>query len=104
MENCKKEIKSALPEEVLVRLKKAAEISETPVQNIILDAVLAYLDSVDEIKSKAVEGDGKEYIEGWRDGRDEGFDKGFEAGEAHAYETIMRRVRSEMTAKGNIVE
>lgn len=104
MENCKKEIKSALPEEVLVRLKEAAEIAETSVQNIIFDAVLAYLDSVDEIKTKAAGGESKEYIEGWRDGRDEGFDKGFEVGQAHAYETIMRRMRAEMTAKSNIVE
>ena len=104
MKNRKKEIKSALPVDVLNRLEEEAEIAGTSVQNVILEAVLAYLDAIDKAEPDNPEYDGKEYIAGWRDGREEGFDKGFEAGEAHAFEVIMRRVRSEQNAMSRDLE
>lgn len=99
MKNNRKEIKCALPIEVWNRLEMISIHAGQPIANILLDAALAYLDSLDKDVASQNNKNEKEYIDGWHDGRNEGFDAGFEAGEAHAYNVLMRQLKNRMNGE-----
>jgi flagellar biosynthesis/type III secretory pathway protein FliH len=97
----KKNKNICLPEIVSKRLEAVAASQNKTPDEIILDAILAYIDIEDVDNPKTLEEseyfcdseESEEYNHGYHDGRIDGYDSGYKAGWEKAFSNVQAKVK-----------